>query len=247
MALKEQRGIKTVEVAGRVLQAIANQSKSLSLSELAAACDLPASQVYTYLVSLDRIGLTKRDLITQNFEPGHLSLRMGIDASLSNPHINKVFAPLDRLCEIEKMNCFICVWSNNGPVVIRYREWAEVMDISFTLGSFLSLSHTSTGMLFAAYLQPSKVDNLIKNSKFTDESWSKVQSREYQSALVDIRKRGISKLVGTPTPSVTSVAVPAFGHDGSLLYSVTVFNKVDALSNSNKERIAKKILEIVNS
>ena len=52
-------------------------AKPLGLSELAAAADLSTAQAHTYLVSLTRLALVKRDAITGNYEPP-LSLRLGL-------------------------------------------------------------------------------------------------------------------------------------------------------------------------
>ncbi|RAG74321.1 IclR family transcriptional regulator, partial [Burkholderia multivorans] len=71
-------GIQSVEVGGRMLDALARRRKPLGLSELAAAADLSTAQAHTYLVSLTRLAFGKRDAITGNYEPGPLSLRLGL-------------------------------------------------------------------------------------------------------------------------------------------------------------------------
>ncbi|MBC8831282.1 helix-turn-helix domain-containing protein, partial [Escherichia coli] len=67
-----------VEVGGWLLDALARRRKPLGLSELAAAADLSTAQAHTYLVSLTRLALVKRDALTGNYEPGPLSLRLGL-------------------------------------------------------------------------------------------------------------------------------------------------------------------------
>lgn len=243
---KEQRGIKTVEVAGKVLQSVVSQAEPLSLSQIAEFCEMSPSQVYTYLVSLSRIGLIKRNIVTQNFEPGFLSLRLGIESALNDPRISKVFSPLDDFCKIEQQNSFVSVWSEHGPVVIRYREWSELLDISFNIGSYLSLTQTSTGILYSAFMPEDIVSGVISNSKFTDESTDIFHSREYRSRINEIRKKGFSKLTGTPTPSISSIAIPVFDRNGKILYSITIFNKTESLSNSAKDRIARRVSEIIS-
>lgn len=61
---KAQRGVQSVEVSGRLLDALARQRAPLGLSELAAASSLSTAQAHTYLVSLTRLALVKRDAIT---------------------------------------------------------------------------------------------------------------------------------------------------------------------------------------
>lgn len=75
---KKQRGIQSVEVGGRLLQALARQREPLGLTELAGEAQLSSAQAHTYLVSLTRLGLVKRDALTGNYEPGPLSLRLGL-------------------------------------------------------------------------------------------------------------------------------------------------------------------------
>lgn len=243
---KEQRGIKTVEVAGNVLQAFVSHPQPLSLTELAEICEISPSQAYTYLVSLSRIGLVKRNLVTQDFEPGFLSIRLGIQSALNDPRIHKILSPLDDFCKIEQQNAFITVWSRHGPCVVRYREWSEALDISFNIGSYLSLSQTSTGLLFSAFMPTNIVEEVIRESRFMDENIETFRSRGVQARLTEIRNKKVSRLTGVPTPSVSTLAVPIFDTDGKLIYSITIFNKTENLSNPTKDRIARKILELSN-
>ena len=83
----EQRGIQSVEVAGHILRMMVEQSAPMSLTEIAERVDSAPAQIFSYLVSLERTGMLKRDPVTQKYEPGSLSLRLGINALYAAPNV----------------------------------------------------------------------------------------------------------------------------------------------------------------
>ena len=83
--VKTQRGIQSVEVAGRLLQALAAARQPLPLVALAAAAELSSAQAHTYLVSLLRLGLIKRTPGDGHYESGPLALRLGMARLAQEP------------------------------------------------------------------------------------------------------------------------------------------------------------------
>lgn len=236
-----QRGIQSVEVAGQILQVFVEQAQPLTLKELAELVGISAAQVYTYLVSLTRVGILKRNPFTQEFEPGHLSFRLGVAGLYNLPKVREAIPQADELGRREGVNVFLAVWSRHGPTVVRYVEHGAVLNIGFRLGTVMSLTRTATGRLFSAFQPPSLSEDVIRNQTFTRDSLDIFRSEVFQRDLEVIRDQRISIARGYPTPSVSSICAPIFDVEGHLLLTLTAFSSVASFDERRIAEVAETI------
>ena len=69
---KIQRGIQSIDVGGRLLQAIARSDGAMMLKEMAEAADMPAAKAHAYLVSFCKLGLMEQDPVTGRYDLGQI-------------------------------------------------------------------------------------------------------------------------------------------------------------------------------
>ncbi|WP_029226686.1 IclR family transcriptional regulator, partial [Burkholderia ubonensis] len=155
---KAQRGIQSVEVGGRLLDALARRRKPLGLSELAAAAELSTAQAHTYLVSLTRLALVKRDAITGNYEPGPLSLRLGLMSIERQPAYRAALPHAARLAESVGLSVALSVPGALGPTIVRIEHGGYPLHVNLHVGSVMSLDTTATGRVFRAFGEPAQLD-----------------------------------------------------------------------------------------
>ena len=79
-APRRQRGIQSIEVGMRVLQALTEQRRALPLKDLARLADMPPAKAHPYLVSFMATGLVKQHPLTGHYELGPAALQMGLVA-----------------------------------------------------------------------------------------------------------------------------------------------------------------------
>lgn len=220
----EQRGIQSVEVAGHILRMMVEQSAPMSLTEIAERVDSAPAQIFSYLVSLERTGMLKRDPVTQKYEPGSLSLRLGINALYAAPKVNAAIAAVERLGQQHQLNVFVAVWTRFGPMVIFYREYGMVMNLGFKQGSALSLTRTATGKLFAALMPEAACDEIIRAQTFTRDDRQLFSRDDFQQTLAHIREQGLSISRSVPTPSVSALSAPVLDGNGNLQLAISAFS-----------------------
>lgn len=243
----EQRGIQSVEIAGQILRVMVEQSAPLGLSEIAERIGSAPAQIFTYLVSLERTGLLKRDPVTQKFEPGSLSLRLGLNALYDGPKVKPAIAAVERLGQELKLNVFVSVWTRFGPVVIFYREYGMVMNLGFKQGSVFSLTRTATGKLFAALMAQEKCAEVIAGQTFTRDDIRQFTSADFQQTLAEIRRLGLSISRSIPTPSVSALAAPIFDADGQILLAISAFSSASQLDDNKLTAIGERLLAEANA
>jgi DNA-binding IclR family transcriptional regulator len=210
---KKQRGIQSVEVGGRLLDALARHRTPLALGVLADAAQLPSAQAHTYLVSLTRLGLVKRDALTGNYEPGPLALRLGL-LHLEQQSAYRVAVPhVAALAESTGFSVAVCVGGPQGPTIVRYERGGFPLHVNLHVGTVMSLSGTATGRVFRAFHDAAQVAAMLANQQdalLPDER------------IEEIRARGIERSVDSPSPGISSLSVPVFDAGKRMQLALTV-------------------------
>lgn len=231
---KAQRGIQSVEVGGRLLDALARRRKPLGLSELAAVADLSTAQAHTYLVSLTRLALVKRDAITGNYEPGPLSLRLGLMSIERQPAYRAALPHAARLAEAVGLSVALSVPGALGPTIVRIEHGGYPLHVNLHVGSVMSLDTTATGRVFRAFGDPAQLDAMAASQAGAGATLAGAEQPVPddgvpQAELDAIRARGIERGVDLPSPGVSAMCVPVFDADGKLQLALTVIGSTGSI------------------
>ncbi|MBJ9915227.1 helix-turn-helix domain-containing protein [Burkholderia cenocepacia] len=233
---KAQRGIQSVEVGGRLLDGLARRRKPLGLSELAAAADLSTAQAHTYLVSLTRLALVKRDALTGNYEPGPLSLRLGLMSIERQPAYRATLPHAVRLAETVGLSVALSVPGVLGPTIVRIEHGGYPLHVNLHVGSVMSLDTTATGRVFRAFGDAAQLDAMAASQAGAGDTLAGAESESVasdagaQPAELDaIRMRGIERSIDRPSPGVSGMCVPVFDAQGRLQLALTVIGSTGSI------------------
>ncbi|SAL84984.1 IclR family transcriptional regulator [Caballeronia choica] len=218
---KKQRGIQSVEVGGRLLDALARHRTPLALGVLADAAQLPSAQAHTYLVSLTRLGLVKRDALTGNYEPGPLALRLGL-LHLEQQSAYRVAVPhVAALAESTGFSVAVCVGGPQGPTIVRYERGGFPLHVNLHVGTVMSLSGTATGRVFRAFHDAAQVAAMLANQHDAARPDADFDA-DFNAHLAEIRARGIERGIDAPSPGISSMSVPVFDAGKRMQLALTV-------------------------
>ncbi|AQQ38697.1 MULTISPECIES: IclR family transcriptional regulator [Burkholderia] len=233
---KAQRGIQSVEVGGRLLDALARRRKPLGLSELAAAADLSTAQAHTYLVSLTRLALVKRDALTGNYEPGPLSLRLGLMSIERQPAYRATLPHAVRLAETVGLSVALSVPGVLGPTIVRIEHGGYPLHVNLHVGSVMSLDTTATGRVFRAFGDAAQLDAMAASQAGAGDTLAGAESAPVapdagaQPVELDaIRMRGIERSIDRPSPGVSGMCVPVLDAHGRLQLALTVIGSTGSI------------------
>lgn len=229
-----------MEVAGRILEALANRRNAAALSELASAAGLSTAQAHTYLVSLTKLGLIKRDAWTGYYEPGPLSLRLGL-VFIERQTAYRVAAPYaENLARKLGLSVAVCVAGAQGPMIVRYERGADPLHVNLHIGTVMSLQSTSTGRIFSAFLPPDQLAAMMRSQGLArpdlgvdddhrDRNEAAAPGKDKRDSLEEVRKRGMARSVDVPSPGISSLSAPVFDAQGTLQLALTVIGPSAAL------------------
>ncbi|MFM0737907.1 IclR family transcriptional regulator [Paraburkholderia xenovorans] len=241
---KTQRGIQSVEVGGRVLQALAQARSPLALSDLAAAAQLAPGQAHAYLVSLSRLGLIKRDELSGRYEPGPLALRLGLMHLQNQPAFRAAVPRVAALAEAIGFSVAICIGGPQGPTIVRYEHAGFPLHVNLHVGTVMSLPATSTGRVFCAYSPDEAIAAMWANQS-GDATGAMVPAAEraaFDKVLAAILKRGLESSIDAPSPGISSLSAPVLDADGRLCLALTVIGPTGAIDVADDGPIARALL-----
>jgi DNA-binding IclR family transcriptional regulator len=246
---KPQRGIQSVEVAGRILEALAKRRKPAALSELANAAALSTAQAHTYLVSLTRLGLVKRDALTGYYEPGPLSLRLGLMFVEQQEAYRVAASHAARLAERIGHSVAVCVAGAQGPTIVRYERGGYPLHVNLHVGTVMSLQTTSTGRVFSAFLDPVELAAIMEGQgidrpRIGIDDPAAPDHAVWQSNLEDTRRRGMARSVDMPSPGISSLSVPVRDADGRLQIALTVIGPSGTMDVAWTGDIARELRDV---
>lgn len=222
---RASRGVQSVDVAARVLQALAQARCPLGPGDLAALAGLPPAQAHPYLVSLTRLGLLKRDPMSGDYAPGPMTLRLAL-LHLENDPAYRAAVPRVVTFARETGFCVaICTTAPQGPVIVHVERAAFPLHVNLHVGSVMSLTTTTTGRAFCAFTPADR----------WPQAWREqmpdlpADRRRFDTLLDETREHGMSRSVNTPSPSVSSLCAPVFDASGRLRLALTAIGPTAAL------------------
>ncbi len=221
-----RQGVQSVEMAGRLLHALADGGQPMMLRDLAAAAAMPPAKAHRYLVSLIRLGLAEQSPDSGHYELGGFALRLGL-ASLSQLEPVRVAGPsLARLRDATDETAALAVWGSYGATGVRWEEARRPVTVNLRVGGVLPLLTSATGRAFLAWLPREQTASLLRGELAAAARQRQARgprSAAAVDALVrDIRRRGLARVDGDLIPGVAAFAAPVFGAGGRLALVLTV-------------------------
>ncbi|ALU87754.1 IclR family transcriptional regulator [Herbaspirillum rubrisubalbicans] len=241
---KTQRGIQSVEVAGRLLQALAQARQPLPLVELAAAAELSSAQAHTYLVSLLRLGLIKRTPGDGRYEAGPLALRLGMARLAQEPAYRLALPQVQQLSQETGLSVALTLPTPEGPTIVHYAHAGKPLHVNLHVGTVMALSETATGRTYCAYTDPAAWQGLWEAQH---PGQSRARLKAFHEELETIRKRGMERAVDLPSPGVTSLCMPLLEETQQLLLLVTVIGSSGVIDPAWRGSLARQLRECIEA
>ena len=207
------KGVQSVDIALSVVRAIEEADGPLALSEIAARSGLQPSKAHHHLVSLKRTGLVKQ-MASGRYDLGEYALQLGLSALNRLDALELAAEALADFREATGEACFLSVWGNRGPTIIRYLEGSRPVTVEARAGMVLPVLTSATGHVFLGWLAP----DIVLPIAAAEGSGS-------PDAIETIRMRtraaGLGRAEGDLLPRIAAVSVPVLGHEGQLVCSLT--------------------------
>jgi DNA-binding IclR family transcriptional regulator len=245
-APKARRGIQSIEVGGQLLLALLDSGKPMTLRDLSRAASMVPAKAHPYLVSFGNLGLVKQDPHTGEYLLGPLALQLGLVALHGLDPVNEALAEAGQLAATLGQAVAIAVWGNHGPTIVHFQESSDPIHVNMRTGTVMSLVDSATGRAFGAFLQPKLSEKLAKEEirrVASSASAAREIEREFENALVEIRRRGLARALGKPMPGINAMCAPVFDHAGNIVLVITALGPAGSFDAAWDGVIAREVRE----
>ena len=222
--LEGKQGVQSLEVGMSILRAMATGQRSMMLKDIATAADMPPSKAHRYLVSLIRSGLVEQDHLTSRYDLGPFALNLGLVALDRIDRIPLRLAAITELRDATNETVSLAVWSESGPVVVRWERPRRPITVNVVTGTHLTLLSSAAGRIFAAWLPERQTEALIRKELESGRApaglTTLAQAREM---LAEVKAQGQAIVsLGYFARGVEAAAAPVFNFRNEITMAISL-------------------------
>lgn len=232
MAGEGRRGIKAVEVAGRILDHLARAQTSVALRDLAAAGRMSPGKVHRYLASFLASGLARQDPDTRQYALGPLAVQLGLAALNSYQPLRDAITLQHELRDRFDETFVLSVWGTQGPTIMQVDESSQPIIMTMRVGAVLPVLQTATGLAFAAFLPRHFTEPFIRTALNAKDS-ANLFARDFATIdrlIMQVRKQGYAFNEGHLMPGVSAAAFPLIDRTTTLVAVLAVMGRHERLN-----------------
>nr|HQV08639.1 IclR family transcriptional regulator [Thauera sp.] len=223
--LEGKHGVQSLEVGMSILRAMATGRRSMMLKDIALAAGMPASKAHRYLVSLIRSGLVEQDRLTSRYDLGPFALNLGLVALDRIDRIRLGLTAITDLRDETNETVSLTVWSDAGPVVVRWERPRRLITVNVVTGTHLSLLRSAGGRVFAAWLPERQTEALIRRELETGKAPAGVSTFDDARALLaKVREAGLAVITDDDyfAHGVEAAAAPVFNFKNEITMAIAI-------------------------
>jgi DNA-binding IclR family transcriptional regulator len=225
MGDEDRRGIKSVEVAGRILDHLARVRTPVALRELAGAGGMSPGKVHRYLASLLASGLACQDPETRQYALGPLALRLGLAALNSYQPLREAMALQHELRNRFDETIVLSVWGTHGPTIVHIAESSQPIIMTMRVGAVLPMLQTATGLAFAAFLPRHFTERFIRTALKDNSNLVARDFATIDQLISQIRNQGYAFNEGHLMSGVSAVAFPLIDQTTTVVAVLAVMGR----------------------
>lgn len=209
-----------------VLEIVARMEMPVSLTTIARSAGMSLTRTSRYLMSLTQRGYLRQDEETGKFDLGPAVLELGMAAIARMDAVRLTADGLRDLAAATGLVAMTCVWSSNGPIVIKWEQGSAGISIHVREGTRASLVGTAAGQIFLAYLDTAEIEAVLQHDiKDWNEhapAGKKMTMKDAEALKASIRKRGLAHSFGYHNPALSVLSAPVIERNNRLSMSLSV-------------------------
>lgn len=243
----ERQGVKSVEVAARILQALLSQRIGVSLTDLSRATRIPAAKLHRYLTSLARARLVTQEPKNRQYRLGSFAIELGAAAMHSSDAMLEAVDKLRALRDAVDETVVLAIWSAHGPIVTHVQESSRSVLMTVRAGTMLPITATAAGMVFAAFLPAHLTSRLVAAElEHGPEDIGPIVSSlaELERVSAEIRRQKYMVNKGHLLPGVLAMASPLLDQMGQVVGVLSVVGRQPNFPDEREQATVEALLRI---
>lgn len=217
----DKRGIQSVDAALAILNTVALAAGPQALTTIAKRSGHSPSTTHRHLVSLQRGGLVRQEPGTGHYDLGSAALQLGLSALKRMDAVEVAQSHAARLATETGTACFVSIWSDDGPMIVRWFHGRRMIMTMAGVGSVLPLLESSSGLVFAAYLPAHLMTTWLDTHQLA--------STDLETLRRQVRDPGFAWVNGQMVSGLRGVSVPVLDMFEEVRCTLTLLSPDPAL------------------
>lgn len=239
----ERKGIQSIEVGYRLLHALQESDRPMTLTALSQATGMPPSKCHVYLTSFIKVGLIAQKQIGGLYDLGPSALRLGLAALVRVDALEHARVAMHELRDELEETVVLSVWGNRGPTILHKEDGAHWSPLSVRVGIVLPVL-SATGIALLSGLPPAAVEDLLQRelaSTPAQSPWKVKSVAELHALIENVRTGGIAQGRGNIFPGYSGICAPIHDHEGGVCAALMVMGEIAQFDRSHDGRNARAL------
>jgi DNA-binding IclR family transcriptional regulator len=232
--ISRRRGIQSIEIGMRILEALGASGGASPLSAVAQAVGMPAPQVHRYLQSLIASGMARQDAASGRYDLGSAALRLGLVALARTDAFKIADRVIDDFVERTGQTVQICALGPLGPTIVRLYNGRPSLLTTLHVGAVLPLLTSATGRVFLGFVPGSETADLVD----AERQQAPTDAPSIDQIRAAVRADGKAVETGTVIPGLHATAFPIFDLQGRAMLVATALVS-EAGAESREDAVAE--------
>lgn len=243
MSQKKYTTIQSLQTGLQLLELIIKQKKPLKFIEIQQLTEMTKSNLYKYLTTFTQLEYLNKDPITHTYSIGHKLIEVGTIVQ-NNTSIIEIANPyMAAFTKQTGLTALIALPTHEGPFIKKIWSVTYGINIGAQQGTILPLV-SSTGLITAAFGQPSEINEWIQNNIVASEK------KLLLAELTKAKKQGYISKSEPLVQHISSCSIPILNSEGILIAAITVVGYKNIINESQQEiverlqQVAKKLANL---
>lgn len=235
--------IQSLIVGFSIIELVTKSTQPLKFNDILHHTNITKSNLHKYLHTLTSLGALFRDQESGLYSGGPALIKYGMATANRENLLEKVNPFLEEINILTKETTLLAVWTHDGPTIIKMIHSQAGLNLGGQAGTVLPI-YSAGGKLFAALADGPLMDDWItkETAYLTDEEKAALQ-KDFEM----IQENKISFASDALAPSISSVAIPIFNYDKSLLGAIIIVGFQGTIPSEPEEELSIQLLEKSNS
>lgn len=222
-----RQSIQSVEVGLRILDVLASFGVPVALKDIARAAGMPPSQVHRYLRAFTNGEIVEQDAASGHYALGKMAVRIGLAALQRLDGLEAGISALRQLTQRWDYAGGIAVWSERGPVMIRWFQGTSFMIPSIGVGAVFPVLGSAVGRVFLTYLPEVMTAKLVRDEmRRPVYRYAEGEAADVKEIRSSVRRDGHCVIVDHFTPRIRGLAAPILNIQGEPVAVISIAGRL---------------------
>jgi IclR family acetate operon transcriptional repressor len=211
---RRSAGTGTLDLALRILEHLANRSRSATLGSIAKEFSASKPTVYRHLQALADRGLVHQDAFTGNYEVGIKLVMLGEAARGRFDIVRAARDDLIALRDTTRQAATLSTLVQGSLIVLDLVQGHTVVEFGIRPGTQLELTASAHGKVWLAFSSGAAIEQAALRSRTSKPGLAQ--------EIAKVRRRGWATAPSEVIEGVNALAAPVFDHSTTIVGSIAI-------------------------